>query len=379
MELTPPELERYARQMILPEIGQQGQGKLKKAKVLLVGAGGLGSPVAIYLAAAGIGAIGLIDPDRVEISNLHRQIIHTTADIGKNKVVSAREKLTQLNPNIQVITYSERLQAQNALDIIQNYDLVVDGTDNFPSRYLINDACVFLEKSFIFGGILQFEGQCSIFGLKDGPCYRCIFEEPPAAGEVPSCAEAGVVGVLPGIIGLLQAHEVIKFVCGFGELLKGRLLIFDGFTTSFREVKIKKNPNCLICGPNRKIHKVVEYSLACAAPSPSSTAESSEITVAELRDLLKNHSQDICLIDVREQLEWDIAHIEGAILKPLSTLEKNYRDIPKNKKIFVHCKMGGRSRRAIEFLQTQGFTNLCNVKGGIDAWAQQIDPAMPKY
>lgn len=381
MDLTKQELERYQRHLILPEIGKEGQLKLKAAKVLLIGAGGLGSPQAIYLAAAGVGTIGIVDFDRVELSNIHRQILHTTADIGKSKVLSAQKNLASINPHVKTIAYQEKFQAKNAARIIQGYDVVIDGTDNFPTRYLINDACVFAGKPFIFGGIFRFEGQCSVFGLNGGPCYRCLFQEPPSAADVPSCAEAGVLGILPGIIGLLQANEAVKLICGIGEPLKGRLLIFDGLATRFREVRIKKDPQCPLCGPHRTIHALVEYTQPCQPPvAPAAPLqEIPEITVQELHRLMSKAGEDFVLLDVREPMEWEIAHIEGAVLKPLSTLENNYQDIPKDKPVYAHCKVGERSTRAIRFLKTKGYTNCVNVKGGIDAWANQIDLQMPAY
>ena len=362
MELTNHEKERYARQLILPELGSQGQLKLKNARILLVGAGGLGSPQAIYLAAGGIGTLGLIDPDRVGLDNLHRQVIHFTKDVGKLKVASAKEKIAQINPQVNVLTYPEKLTDKNALEIFQGYDIIIDGTDNFPARYLINDACVMLKKPFVFGGIFRFEGQVSVFGLENSPCYRCIFQEPPAPEDIPSCAEAGVLGVLPGMIGLLQSNEAIKIICGLGEPLKGRLLIFDALTTQFREMRIKKNLECPMCGDQATIHELKEYQGHCAA------GENMEITVQELKKIMNNPSEKYCLIDVREPWEWEVAHIEGAILKPLSTFEENYQDIPKDRKIFIHCQVGGRSAAAVEFLRSKGYTNCANVLGGMDAW-----------
>ena len=384
MTLTNKEITRYGRQLILPEIGRRGQLRLKKARVLLVGAGGLGSPVAIYLASAGVGRLGIIDPDQVELSNLHRQVLHTTQDIGRAKVASARQRISALNPEVKVTVYPKALNAKNALKIIKQYDLIIDGTDNFTARYLINDACVMSKRPFIFGGVFRYEGLVSIFGLPGGPCYRCLFAEPPQPGEVPSCAEAGVLGVLPGTIGLLQANEAIKLICRIGEPLKGRLLIFDGLTTRFREVRIKKDPRCAMCGPARTIKKIMAVDPLCAVPQKrindvGNGKEVTEITVRDLKKFMKRQAQPFCLIDVRELKEWEIAHIDGAILKPSSTLKENFADIPKDKKVFVHCKGGGRSRRAVGFLRSQGYDNVVNVKGGIDAWAKEIDPRMPRY
>ncbi len=368
---------RYARQTILPMIGQAGQMQLKNARILMVGAGGLGSSPAIYLAAAGIGTIGLVDPDMVSLSNLHRQILHYTSDIDKPKVVSAYEKLRQINPEVNIVTYQKRLNAGNAKVISADYDLVIDGTDNLPSRYLINDTCFFLNKPFIFGGVYQFEGQCSIFGL-GGPCYRCIFRELPPPGEMPSCAEGGVIGVVPGIIGLMQANEAIKWICGIGEPLLGRLLIFDALSVRWREIKIKKDPECPLCGTKPTIHTLEEYTWHCSTESQRTDQSIGEITVRELKQL-RDQQPDIYLLDVREQAEWDIARIEGAHHKPLSMLEGDFKDIPKDKFIYCFCKFGGRSARAIKFLESQGYTYLVNVKGGIQAWSEEIDSTIPRY
>ena len=365
---------RYARQMILPAIGQQGQARLKSARVLLIGAGGLGSSPAIYLAAAGVGTIGLADADAVSLTNLHRQILHYTADIDKPKVISAREKLVQINPHVNVVTHQARLTAANAEELFAGYDLILDGTDNLPSRYLINDACFFSKKTFIFGGVYQFEGQLSVFGF-DGPCYRCLFREPPPPDEMPSCAEAGVIGVIPGIIGLMQANEAIKWICKIGDPLVGRLLIYDALSARLREIKIKKDPSCPLCGTHPTIRALEEYVWQCA-DSPMKAV--GEITVRELKQLC-DKEPDLYLLDVREQTEWDIARIEGAHLKPLSLLKNNFEDIPMEKPVYCFCKVGGRSAKAIEFLKSQGYSNLINVKGGIQAWSEEIDRAIPQY
>ncbi|MCA9408103.1 MAG: molybdopterin-synthase adenylyltransferase MoeB [Candidatus Omnitrophica bacterium] len=373
MELTSNEIKRYKRHLLLPEFGPEGQLKLKKAKVLLVGAGGLGSPSAIYLAAAGVGTLGIIDADKVDYSNLQRQIIHFTDDVGTSKVASAKDKINRLNPEVDVHVYETRLNSSNALDVIKDYDLVIDGTDNFPSRYLINDACIMLKKPFVYGGIYRFEGQCSVFGLSDGPCYRCFFQEPPKANEVPSCAEAGVLGVLPGIIGLLQSNEAIKILTQIGRPLKGRLLLFDALETQFREIKIAKDPSCPMCGKHRTIHELKEYEHICGDPSAIE-----EISVKNLKELL-DQSPDIYILDVREEAEVCVAKLPTSIVKPLSTLETTYHDIPKDKTVYVHCKLGGRSAKAIQFLRAKGYTNLINIAGGINAWAEEIDPGMVKY
>ena len=367
--LSEEEKIRYARQTILPMIGQAGQMRLKNARVLLIGAGGLGSSPAIYLAAAGVGTIGLVDADVVSLSNLHRQILHYTSDIDKPKVISAYEKLKQINPHVKVVAHQKRLNAENAQTILADYDLIIDGTDNLPSRYLINDACFFLEKIFIFGGVQQFEGQLSIFG-PGGPCYRCFFREMPPPDEMPSCAEAGVIGVVPGIIGLMQANEAIKWICKIGEPLLGRLMIFDALSVHWRNIKIKKDPECPLCGTHPTIHTLEEYTWNC------STQE--EITVQELKKL-RDQQPNLYLLDVREQAEWDIARIKGAHLKPLSTLEKNFQDIPKDKPVYCFCKLGGRSAKAIKFLKSQGYSSLINIKGGIQAWSEEIDPSISRY
>jgi len=374
---SPEEKIRYARQTILPMIGLEGQMRLKKSRILMIGAGGLGSSPAIYLAAAGVGTIGLVDPDTVSLSNLHRQVLHYTSDIDKPKVVSAQEKLKKINPEINIATYKQRLSADNAPSILADYDLIIDGTDNLPSRYLINDACFFLNKTFIFGGVHQFEGQCSIFG-PGGPCYRCFFRELPPADEMPSCAEAGVIGVVPGIIGLMQANEAIKWICQIGEPLLGRLLIFDALSARWREVKIKKDPECPLCGDHPTIKTLKEYTWHCQTQTPTKDKLMQEITVRELKKL-RDKEPTLYLLDVREEDEWDIARIEGAHLKPLSILEENFEDIPKDKPVYCFCKAGGRSAMAVEFLKSKGYSQIANVKGGIQAWSEEIDPRIPHY
>jgi molybdopterin/thiamine biosynthesis adenylyltransferase/rhodanese-related sulfurtransferase len=370
-QFSKEELLRYGRQTILPMIGLEGQSKLKAARVLFVGAGGLGSAPAIYLAAAGVGTIGLIDNDIVSLSNLHRQILHFTSDLDKPKVVSAADKLKDLNPNVKIITHEERLTAENALSIFANYDLIIDGTDNLPSRYLINDACFFSQKSFIFGGVFQFEGQVSLFG-GNGPCYRCLFRDPPPPEDMPSCAEAGVLGVVPGLMGLLQANEAIKYICKIGESLSGRLLIFDALATRLREVRIKKDVHCPLCGDNPSIKKLEEFNWVCK------TAAVEEITVAQLNELRKKNPQ-IYLLDVREQHEWDMGHIEGSHHIPLGSIAEHLNEIPADRPIYCLCKLGGRSKKAIEIMKTKGHSKLVNVKGGINAWSKEIDSSIPQY
>ena len=366
---------RYARQTILPMIGECGQMKLKSASILIVGAGGLGSAPAIYLAAAGVGTIGLVDADVVSLSNLHRQVLHFTPDCEKPKVVSATEKLLKINPNVKVDQHQKRLTTENASAIFAGYDFIIDGTDNLPSRYLINDACFFLHKAFAFGGVYQFEGQVSVFG-NNGPCYRCFFRDMPPLEEMPSCAEAGVIGVVPGIIGLMQANEAIKWICGIGDSLLGRLLIFDALSVRWRELKVEKDPECPLCGVNPTIRTLQEFDWACS--SDLEIKRIREISVRELKQL-RDQDPDLYLLDVREPAEWDVAHIEGAHLKPLSKLEENFSDIPRDKPVYCYCKTGRRSAKVVTFLESQGYTNLANVIGGIQAWSEEIDPQIPQY
>ncbi len=376
-EFSEDEQIRYARQTILPSFGLSGQHKLKSSRVLIVGAGGLGSSPAIYLTAAGVGTIGLIDADKVALSNLHRQILHYTKDVEKPKVISAREKLEQINPHVIIKTYLERLTVQNAPSVIAEYDLIIDGTDNIPSRYLINDACFFQKKPFIYGGVHQFEGHVSVFA-PDGPCYRCFFSEPPPPDEMPSCAEAGVIGVIPGIIGLLQANEAIKWICQIGETLKGRLLLFDALSTHVREVKIKKDPACLLCGTSPTIHTLDEMNWTCKTQKNLKDQPQHEISVQELKHR-RDMDPSLYVLDVREENEWNVARIDGAHLKPMSTLENNFEDIPKDKDIYCMCKVGGRSAKAIQFLKSRGYHKLFLVKGGIKAWSEKIDPTVKPY
>lgn len=376
-EFSEDEQIRYTRQTILPLIGLSGQHKLKNSHVLIVGAGGLGSSPAIYLTAAGVGTIGLIDADKVSLSNLHRQILHYTKDIEKPKVISAREKLEQINPHVIIKSYLERLTVHNARSVIAEYDLIIDGTDNIPSRYLINDAGFFQKKPFIYGGVHQFEGQVSMFA-PDGPCYRCFFSEPPPPDEMPSCADAGVIGVIPGIIGLLQANEAIKWICQIGETLKGRLILFDALTTHFREVKIKKDPQCLLCGTSPTIHTLDEMHWTCKTQAPVQDQSKNEISVKELKQR-RDKDPSLYVLDVREENEWNMARIDGAHLKPMSTLENNFEDIPKDKEIYCICKAGGRSAKAIQFLKSRGYHKLFLVQGGIKAWSEEIDPTVKQY
>jgi len=382
VQLSNEEILRYSRHLIIPEVGLSGQKKLKAARVLMIGAGGLGSPLGLYLAAAGIGKIGIVDFDVVDLTNLQRQVLHSTQDVGRPKLDSARETLNGINPNVELETYEERLSSENALRIFSDYDVIVDGTDNFPTRYLVNDACVLLGKPNVYGSILRFDGQVSVFDAKRGPCYRCLYPAPPPPGLVPSCAEGGVLGVLPGIIGSLQALEVIKLILGEGEPLIGRLVLFDALKFKFRELKLRKNPGCRICGENPTINSLIDYEQFCGiAPKPAQTEEvgdnKTEVTVDELKTKL-DRGDDVFILDVREPQEYDIVNIGGYLI-PLSTLPKRFSELDPSKEIVVHCKSGGRSARAVEFLRKNGFKNVKNLVGGINAWAERIDPTLPRY
>jgi len=383
IELSNEEIRRYSRHLIMPEVALAGQKKLKAASVLLVGAGGLGSPLALYLAAAGIGRIGLVDYDVVDATNLQRQVIHGTKAIGRSKLESAKERMLDLNPFIQVDTYETVLTSENALDILRDYDVIVDGTDNFPTRYLVNDACVLLGKPNVYGSIFRFEGQVSVFYAKEGPCYRCLFPTPPPPGLVPSCAEGGVLGILPGTIGTLQATETIKLILGIGEPLIGRLLLYDALQMRFEEVKLRKNPKCPVCGDNPTVTQLIDYEAFCGMPAHdredgSGLASEWEITPRELQARLER-GERIVIVDVREPHEWDIAHIEGARLIPLGELAARVHELDSADQIVLHCKTGARSARALEFLRGIGFRKLKNLKGGINAWAREVDPRLPTY
>jgi molybdopterin/thiamine biosynthesis adenylyltransferase/rhodanese-related sulfurtransferase len=379
VELNREEFLRYGRHLIIPEVGLEGQRKLKSASVLIIGAGGLGSPLAFYLTAAGVGRIGIVDFDVVDLSNLQRQILHTTKDVGRSKLESAREKLESLNPNVKIETYEMRLTSENALDLIKEYDIVVDGTDNFPTRYLVNDACVFLKKPNVYGSIFRFEGQVSVFYADKGPCYRCLYKEPPPPGLVPSCAEGGVLGVLPGIIGTIQALETIKLILGIGEPLIGKLLLFDALKMKFRELKLRKVPECPVCGENPTVKELIDYEAFCGITPEQILHQSGlEITPEELKEKLEN-GEDIILIDVREPVEYEINRIEGSKLIPLSKLPEKVNELDQTREIVLYCKMGGRSARAVQLLRELGFTRVKNLAGGIDAWIEKIDPTMPRY
>jgi sulfur-carrier protein adenylyltransferase/sulfurtransferase len=379
--LAQAELVRYSRHLILPDVGVTGQEKLKAARVLLIGAGGLGSPAALYLAAAGIGNLGLVDFDNVDVTNLQRQILHGTKDVGRPKLASARERIADVNPHVRLETYETALTSRNALDILSGYDIVVDGTDNFATRYLVNDACVLLGKPNVYGSIFRFEGQASVFALPDGPCYRCLFPEPPPPGLVPSCAEGGVLGVLPGLVGTIQATEAIKLIIGAGEPLKGRLLLIDTLGMQFRTVHVRKDPACPACG-TREIQALIDYEQFCgvraAEAEPRAVGGFVEITPRELQSRLQR-GEELELIDVREQFEWDIAHIDGARLVPLATLPDVVETLDRAHEVVVYCKGGTRSRAAASHLADAGFRRISNLTGGILRWQEEVDRSLPRY
>src|ERR1043166_4523350 len=379
-DLTPDEYKRYSRHLIMPEVGIDGQRKLKAAKVLCIGAGGLGSPVAMYLAAAGVGTLGIIDFDVVDFSNLHRQILHGTPDVGRPKLLSAKDKLHAINPEIDIQTFETALSSQNAIKLFEPFDIIVDGTDNFPTRYLVNDACVLTGKPNAYGSIFRFEGQASVFATKDGPCYRCLYPEPPPPGLVPSCAEGGVLGVLPGIIGAIQANETIKIILGAPDIMVNRLLLFDAWRMRFRELKLRKNPECPVCGDNPTIKELIDYEQFCGiTQQPETKPTMEEITATELKQRL-DKGDDIQIIDVREPHEYQIGQIPDSHLIPLGQVLTRMDEINPNRETVVHCKMGGRSAKAIDALQRAGFTGrLINLKGGITAWSNEVDPSVPKY
>jgi len=379
--LSQDEILRYSRHLIIPDIGLAGQQRLKAARVLLIGAGGLGSPLALYLAAAGVGHIGLVDFDVVDVTNLQRQLLHGTKDVGRTKIASARDRIADVNPFVELTTYEVALTSANALDIIREYDLVVDGTDNFPTRYLVNDACVILGKPNVYGSIYRFEGQASVFATKDGPCYRCLFPEPPPPGMVPSCAEGGVLGVLPGLVGTIQATEAIKLILGIGEPLIGRLLLIDALGMGFRVVQLRKNPTCPACG-TREITALIDYEQFCGVPQAAAAeraqAELPEISPRELAARI-SAGDAFDLIDVRESHEWDIGRIPGARLIPLGELPSALSSLDSSRDIVVHCKSGARSAKAVRQLQAAGFRRVWNLAGGILRWSDDVDPTVPKY
>ncbi len=379
VQLSHDEIRRYSRHLIMPEVGMAGQRKLKAASVLTVGAGGLGSPLAMYLAAAGVGRIGVVDFDVVDESNLQRQIIHGQSALGKPKRESARARLIDINPHLQVDTYGEPLTSANALEIMHDYDVVVDGTDNFPTRYLVNDACVLLDKPNVYGSIFRFEGQASVFYAKQGPCYRCLYPEPPPPGLVPSCAEGGVLGVLPGVIGTIQATEAIKLIIGQGEPLIGRLLLYDALEMSFLTLKLHKNPDCPVCGEQPTVTTLIDYDEFCGVtPHQVQAEQGMEITVKELQALLERDGQNLVVIDVREPHEWEIAHLPFAQLIPKGDLPAQLNALDTTKEYVTHCKSGARSLEAAQLMKAAGF-RVRSLRGGINAWARQIDPSLPTY
>ncbi|GAB4500078.1 MAG: molybdopterin-synthase adenylyltransferase MoeB [Anaerolineales bacterium] len=381
-ELSHEQILRYSRHLLMPEVGLQGQIKLKNSSVLVIGTGGLGSPVALYLAAAGIGRIGLVDYDIVDSSNLQRQIIHGTSTVGKLKVESAKERLQDLNPDIQVDIYNEPYTSENAMRIAKDYDLIIDGTDNFPTRYLTNDVCVFLGKPNIYGSIFRFDGQVSVFHAEKGPCYRCLFPEPPPPGLVPSCAEGGVLGILPGTIGTLQATEALKVLLGIGEPLIGKLLLYNALDMSFDFVQLKKNPKCRVCGPNADIKELIDYEEFCGVPGhhadDTSAGANWDITAQELKERL-DRDPNLILLDVREPHELEIAAIKGAKNIPLGEVAQRMSELDSAEEMVVFCKRGSRSARAIEILSSAGFKKMKNLKGGINAWAEEVDKSLPLY
>jgi molybdopterin/thiamine biosynthesis adenylyltransferase/rhodanese-related sulfurtransferase len=380
VKLSKEEVQRYSRHLIMPEVGMEGQLKLKRARVLTIGTGGLGAPLGLYLAAAGVGHLGLVDFDVVDSSNLQRQVTFTTADVGKPKSEAAKARLSALNPAIEIVSYETRLTSDNALELFRDYDIIVDGTDNFPTRFLVNDACVLLGKPNVYGSIFRFEGQATVFGYPGGPCYRCLYPEPPPPGLVPSCAEGGVLGVLPGIVGSIQAMETIKLILGAGEPLVGRLLLFDALAMRFRELKLKRNPDCPMCGDHRTITKLIDYEEFCGIrgeEAPAMTDGIPEITATELK-ARQDRGEKVFILDVREPHEYQICNLNGKLI-PLGELPRRVNELDSSVEMVVHCRSGKRSADAIHFLQTAGFKKLWNLKGGVLAWADEVDPRMPKY
>jgi sulfur-carrier protein adenylyltransferase/sulfurtransferase len=383
IEFSNDEIARYSRHLIMPEVTLEGQKRLKASRVLCIGTGGLGSPIALYLAAAGVGRMGLVDGDIVDFSNLQRQILHGTKDVGRKKLNSARDRIRDVNPNVQVDLYDTYFTSANAREIVEPYDIVIDGTDNFPTRYLSNDICVFLKKPNVYGSIFRFDGQVTVFAPHlGGPCYRCMFPEPPPPGMVPSCAEGGVLGVLPGIVGVIQAIEAIKLIIGIGESLMGKLIHFDALKMKFREFRLRKDPKCPVCSENPTITELIDYDQFCGIPQQKAQEEEEahvpHITVQELKAKL-DRGDNFRLIDVREPYEWDICRIPGATLIPLGQLPARLSELDSADEIVLQCKSGARSARALKMLQEAGFGKLANVEGGIAAWAEQIDPNVPKY
>ncbi len=380
LTLSNEEIRRYSRHLIMPEVGMEGQKKLKAARVLAIGTGGLGSPLALYLAAAGVGTIGLVDFDVVDDSNLQRQILFGVGDVGRPKLAAAAERLAAVNPHVRIVPYEERLTSENALEIFRDFDIVADGTDNFPTRYLVNDACVLTGKPNVYASIFRFEGQASVFWARKGPCYRCLYPEPPPPGLVPSCAEGGVLGILPGLLGVVQATETIKLILGSGEPLIGRLLLVDALSMRFRELRLRKNPECVICGPNPTITKLVDYEAFCGVEPVAAAAAAGvpEIGVEELQAMFER-GDDLVLIDVREPHEVAICAFPDSVRIPLGTLPENLNRLSTADEIVVHCKSGARSARAVQLLRDAGFRKVRNLSGGINRWAEVVDPSMPRY
>lgn len=379
-QLDKDEILRYSRHLIMPEVGMEGQLKLKQAKVLCIGAGGLGAPLALYLAAAGVGTLGMVDFDVVDYTNLQRQIIHDTDDVGRTKLESARNTIHDINPNVEVVGFETRLTSENALEIFKDFDIVADGTDNFPTRYLVNDACVLLSKPNVYASIFRFEGQASVFYARQGPCYRCVYPEPPPPGLVPSCAEGGVLGVLPGIMGCVQALETIKLILGKGDSLIGRLMLFDALGMKWRELKLRKNPECPVCGAHPSITKLIDYEQFCGIRGEEHHEEMNvpEITPVELKQLIDSGKPPY-ILDVREPHEFQICRIPGSVLIPLGDVAARMNELNTADDIVVHCRSGARSAKAVEFLERSGFRKIKNLKGGILAWSDQVDPTVPKY
>jgi molybdopterin/thiamine biosynthesis adenylyltransferase/rhodanese-related sulfurtransferase len=378
--LTKEEVMRYSRHLIMPEVGMEGQLKIKAAKVLCIGTGGLGAPLGLYLAAAGVGRIGLVDFDVVDTTNLQRQVLFGTSDVGQPKTAAAANRLRNLNPDIRIDTYETQLTSANALELFKDYDIIVDGTDNFPTRYLVNDACVITGKPNVYGSIFRFEGQITVFGYPGGPCYRCLYPEPPPPGLVPSCAEGGVLGVLPGIVGTIQAAETLKLIIGKGEPLIGRLLLFDALAMKFRELKLRKNPDCPVCGTHPTVTKLIDYAEFCGVrgeEAPTTVTNVPEITARELKARL-DKGDDIYVLDVREPHEYQICNINGHLI-PLGELPQRVHELDSSREIVAHCKSGKRSAQAVEFLQGAGFRKISSLKGGILAWSDEVDPTVPKY
>jgi len=379
VSLSKDEILRYSRHLIMPEVGMEGQQKLKAARVLCIGTGGLGSPLALYLTEAGVGTIGLVDFDVVDVTNLQRQIIHSTDDVGRKKLDSAADKLLALNPYLNLQLFDTRLSSENALNLFREFDIVADGTDNFPTRYLVNDACVLTGKPNVYGSIFRFEGQASVFATEDGPCYRCLYPEPPPPGLVPSCAEGGVLGILPGLVGVMQATEVIKLILGAGDPLIGRLLLIDALAMKFRELKLRKNPDCPVCGTHPTITELIDYEEFCGIRGEEKPVQNAnaDMPVEELKRRL-DAGDDLFILDVREPHEYQICNLGGYLI-PLNDLPKRVSELDSSREIVAHCKMGGRSAKAVDFLRQAGFTKVHNLAGGINAWADRVDPKVPKY